>query len=245
MRLIGHRGARGEAPENTLSGFAYLRALGVRAVELDIRLSGDGQLVVTHDDTLTRTTLATEGQVSHMSVAELAALDACHRRFPDWPAGDGIPDLRSVMALLHDFEHIQFEVKAASAEECQRIATGFVPLWREYGFGERAFTTCFNPLYLQAVAALAPEIPRGFLFEQDFPGDAVAMALALGCQSLGPHEARCTPELVAAAHAAGLAVSTWTVNSLERMDELAALQVHSVITDFPALALRERPDLFA
>ena len=56
MRLIGHRGARGEAPENTLSGFRHLRALGVRAVEFDIHLSADGELMVIHDAELSRTT---------------------------------------------------------------------------------------------------------------------------------------------------------------------------------------------
>ncbi len=243
MLLIGHRGARGEAPENTLAGFRYLRRLGIRAVELDIRLAGDGSLVVIHDDSLARTTLS-DGLTSRMSATELAAVDALHRRFPDWPGQEGVPTLAAVMKELADFTHIQFEVKPASPEECRLIAERFVPLWRESGFGERAFTTCFNPLYLQAVRELAPEIPRGFLIEQDFAGDAVAMASALGCRSLGPHQARCTPALVSAAQAAGLIVSTWTVNDPARMDELAAIGVDSLITDVPALALRERPALF-
>lgn len=243
MLLIGHRGARGEAPENTLAGFRYLRSLGIRAVELDIRLAGDGSLVVIHDDSLSRTTLS-DGLASRMTAGELDAVDALHRRFPDWPGREGVPTLSAVMAVLKDFTHIQFEVKPANADECRQIAERFVPLWREYGFGDRAFTTCFNPLYLQTVRELAPEIPRGFLIEQDFTGDAVATATSLGCRSLGPHQARCTPALVTAAHAVGLVVSTWTVNDPVRMDELAATGVDSVITDVPALTLRERPALF-
>ncbi|MFZ5561122.1 MAG: glycerophosphodiester phosphodiesterase [Pseudomonadota bacterium] len=243
MRLIGHRGARGEAPENTLSGFRYLRTLGVRAVELDILVSADAELVVIHDSFLDRTTLS-QGRVDSKTVAELAAVDACHQAFPDWPETEGVPTLRAVMEVLRDFEHVQFEVKARSEADALLVAEQFPPLWREFEFGDRAYTTSFNPHYLQYVRRAAPEIPRGFLFEFDFSFDPIAIAAALGCRSLGPHQERCTAELIQQAHAAGLEVSTWTVNSLERMQQLARDGVDSLITDFPALALREGSALF-
>lgn len=242
MRLIGHRGARGEAPENTLSGFRYLRQLGVRAVELDIVVSADGELVVIHDSFIDRTTLG-HGRVGELTTAELAAVNATHRAFPDWPETEGIPTLRAVMEVLRDFEHIQFEVKARSEDESLLVAEKFPPLWREFGFGNRAWTTSFNPYYLEYVRRAAPEIPRGFLFELDFSLDPVAIALALGCGALGPHQERCSPDLVRQAHEAGLLVSTWTVNTPARMRELAAMGVDSIITDLPALALREAADL--
>jgi glycerophosphoryl diester phosphodiesterase len=243
MRLIGHRGARGEAPENTLSGFRYLRRLGVRAVELDIQVSRDGELVVIHDPFLERSTSGT-GRVEEHTAAELAAVDATHRVFSQWPDTEGIPTLRAVMETLKDFEHIQFEVKAQSEEHARHVAVHFPRLWREFGFGERAFSTSFNPRYLALLGEQAPEIPRGFLFEEDFTGDVVATALALGCRSLGPHQGRCTPELIASAHATGLQVSPWTVNTAARMRELAAMGVDGIITDHPSLALREAADLF-
>lgn len=243
MRLIGHRGARGEAPENTLSGFRYLRKLGLPAVELDILLSADGELVVIHDSFLDRTTLS-QGRVDSKTAVELAATDACHRVFPDWPVTEGVPTLRAVMEIIHDFEHVQFEVKARSEEHARLIAEKFPPLWREFGFGERAYTTSFNPHYLHHVRHAAPEIPRGFLFELDFSLDPIAIARALGCRSLGPHHERCTAELIRQAHAAGLEVSTWTVNTQARMQQLADDGADSIITDFPSLALREAPALF-
>lgn len=247
MQLIGHRGARGEAPENTLSGFRYLKQLGVLAVELDIQVSADGELVVIHDGFLERSTLA-EGQVGSRTVAELAGVDATHRAFPDWPEREGVPTLRAVMEILQDFEHVQFEVKARTEEDSRRVAEKFPPLWREFfgdrGRGDRAFSTSFNPPYLQLLRESAPEIPRGFLFEKDFSADPVVAAKALGCLSLGPHQERCTAALVQEAHAAGLRVSTWTVNTAERMRELAAMGTDSIITDHPSLALREAAGLF-
>ena len=243
MKLIGHRGARGEAPENTLSGFRYLRELGVHAVELDIQVSADGELVVIHDGFLERSTLAS-GQVSTYTAAQLQTVDASHRAFPDWPETDSVPTLRAVMEVLRDFEHIQFEVKARSEEDSRLVAEKFPPLWREFGFGERAFSTSFNPRYLQLLKDSAPEIPRGFLFEKDFAGDAIASALALGCRSIGPHQERCTRALIESAHASGLQVSTWTVNTAARMRELARDGADSLITDLPSLALSEAADLF-
>lgn len=244
MKLIGHRGARGEAPENTLGGFRYLRGLGVLAVELDIQVSADGELVVIHDSFLERSTLAS-GQVHELGSAELQRVDASHRSFPDWPETEGVPTLRAVMEVLHDFEHIQFEVKARSEEHSRLVAEKFPPLWREFGFGERAFSTSFNPRYLQLLRESADEIPRGFLFEKDFPGDPVASALALGCRSIGPHQERCTAALIHEAHSAGLLVSTWTVNTEERMRELLRDGADSLITDFPRLALSQASDIFA
>lgn len=237
MLIIGHRGARGEAPENTLGGFRYLAGLGIRAVELDIQVTGDGELVVIHDPFLDRTTNG-QGLVHEHSAAELALLDAGHNVFKDWPEKEGVPTLRQVMEELRDFTHIQFEVKARTEEHAQRVAELFPPLWREFGFGERAFTTSFNPRYLQIIKELAPEIPRGFLIEKEFSGDAVGIAQALGCRSLGPNQEICSKELIGAAHAAGLIVSTWTVNTPERMQQLAADGIDSIITDVPTLALQ-------
>lgn len=244
MKLIGHRGARGEAPENTLGGFRYLRDLDVLAVELDIQVSADKELVVIHDSFLERSTLAS-GQISAYTVAQLQDVDAAHRTFPAWPETEAVPTLRAVMEVLRDFEHIQFEVKARTEEDSRLVAEKFPVLWREFGFGERAFSTSFNPRYLQLLKDSAPEIPRGFLFEKDFAGDAIATALALGCHSIGPHQERCTAELISQAHAAGLKVSTWTVNTVERMQELARDGADSLITDLPSLALAEAGSLFS
>jgi glycerophosphoryl diester phosphodiesterase len=244
MRLIGHRGARGEAPENTLSGFRYLRRLGVHAVELDIQVSADGELVVIHDASLERCTNGT-GRVADATSGTLATLDACHKAFPAWPDGDGVPTLRAVMEVIHDFEQVQFEVKAASENDARLVARKFTALWEEFGFGARGITTSFNPLYLQLVRDEAPHIPRGFLFEKDFRWDPVAMARDLGCVALGPHQERCTALLVQEAHAAGLQVSTWTVNTPERMRELAGIGTDSLISDVPSLARQEAGALFS
>lgn len=236
MHLIGHRGARGEAPENTLSGFRHLIKLGIRRVELDIQVSADGNLVVIHDTDVARTTNG-QGRVDTLTTAELSQLDACHTAFPTWPDREGVPTLEQVMEVISDFDHIQFEVKAKTQADTERVAEVFPGLWRKYGFGARAYTTSFNPLYLAQILKTAPEIPRGLLIEEGFSGDWKALALMLQCRSIGPHQRLCTQPFIELAHSAGLEVSTWTVNEADRMRELRAWGVDSLITDLPSLAI--------
>lgn len=237
MLIVGHRGARAEAPENTLSGFRHLHGLGVRAVEFDIQVSADGELVIIHDADLQRTSNGI-GSVHEQTAEALARLDACHRAFPDWPLSEGIPRLTDVLALLDDFTHIELEVKARTPEHEAAVIAALPALWDKHQLAGRARTTSFNPRYLQGIKAAAPHIPRGFLFEDDFTSDPVAMAVTLGATSLGPHQRRCMPALIAEAHAAGLMVSTWTVNDPARARALGAMGVDAIITDVPSQALQ-------
>lgn len=234
MQIIGHRGARGEAPENTLSGFRYLKKLGIRAVEFDIHVAGDGQLVVIHDDSLERTTLTT-GLIKDKTTAELAAVDACHRSFVDWPNDDGVPSLEDVLSVLADFEHLQLEVKAKTSQDCQLIAQQLAVLCQP--FGSRAVTTSFNLDYLHLMQQTQPQIARGLLVEANFTGDIIALAQQLGCALIAPHHSLYSADLVAQAHALGMTTSTWTVNEPERMLALQAMGLDSLITDYPRRAL--------
>lgn len=236
MLIVGHRGARREAPENTLAGFRHLRDLGLRAVEFDIQVSRDGELVVIHDPVLERTTNG-RGQVGEHAAADLARLDACRVPFPAWPDREGVPTLDQVLTLLADFTHLELEVKARTQADEAAVIARLPALWARHRLDGRARTTSFNPRYLHGIREAAPEIARGFLCEADFSGDAVQVADALGCASLGPNESLCTRALIEAAHAAGLYVSTWTVNSQARAQMLRTLGVDALITDVPTQAL--------
>lgn len=239
MRLIGHRGARREAPENTLGGFRHLRALGVRAVEFDIHVSSDGELVVIHDAELTRTTSG-QGVVREHSAAELAGLNASHQLahtgFAPWPAREGVPTLAQVLAELADFTHLELEIKVQQEADERMVVAALPTIWRDFALAGRARCTSFNPRLLHRLQQQAPELPRGFLVEDDFAGDILQVAQALGCDAIGPHAQRITAALVAQAHAAGLWVSTWTVNDREQALALAAIGVDGLITDIPTQA---------
>lgn len=244
MRLIGHRGARQEAPENTLAGFRHLRTLGVRAVEFDIHLSRDGEMVIIHDAELSRTTSG-HGLVREHSAAQLAALDATAQfRSPAtadgpgqaWSPREGVPTLAQVLAELGDFNHLELELKVQDEADEMAVVAALPSLWQQFALTGRARCTSFNPRLLHRLQQHAPALPRGFLSEADFAGDIVQVAQALGCDAIGPHASRVTPALVTRAHAAGLWVSTWTVNDREQALALAAMGVDGLITDIPTQA---------
>lgn len=235
MQIIGHRGARGEAPENTLSGFKYLKSLGIRAVELDIHVAQDGQLVVIHDDSVDRTTNAT-GLITEKSSTDLALLNACSHFKQTWPYHDGVPTLAAVLSCLSDFEHLQLEVKVKTPSDYLQIAEQLPALWQN--FGQKAATTSFNVEYLRLMQQQAPQIPRGLLVESDFTGDIFALAQELSCGLIAPYHQLLTTELIEHAHAVGLKVSTWTVNEPSRMIKLRDMGLDSLITDYPTLALQ-------
>lgn len=234
MQIIGHRGACGEAPENTLSGFNHLKSLGIRAVEFDIRVSHDGQLVVIHDDSVERTTNGI-GLVHKKTINELAALDACSH-FNSWLHHDGVPSLAAVLTCLADFDHLQLEVKVTAPQDCAIVAQQLPLLCQT--FGSRAVTTSFNPDYLRLMQQTAPHITRGLLVEDDFKGDIIDLAQSLGCKLIAPHHQLLHLDLVQQAHQQGLVVSTWTVNQAQRMIDLQNMGLDSLITDYPSLALK-------
>ncbi|MGB3327795.1 MAG: glycerophosphodiester phosphodiesterase family protein [Thermomicrobiales bacterium] len=233
MQVIGHRGARHEAPENTLAGFAHAIALGLPAVEFDIRLSRDGELVVIHDATVDRTTTAT-GEVSAFTVAELAALDA-RSGFDAVPLPCGVPTFDAVLDLLAPAGlGMMIEIKQDAPEREERIVGGILARLRARSLTHRATITSFDPVALSFVARDAPEQRRGYIGAWD--SDAfLETALRLGCVQVDMHHTTASAAMVAKAHAAGLAVVGWPCNTPEEIDLLRGWGVDAVTSDAPTL----------
>jgi len=104
MLVFGHRGARAEAPENTVAGFRYARGVGLTAVEFDVRLTRDDRLVVIHDTTVDRTTDGA-GAIADLTYRRIAGLDA-RGDFSDWPAPCRVPTLRDTLEATADFDEV-------------------------------------------------------------------------------------------------------------------------------------------
>lgn len=230
MIIYGHRGARGEAPENTLAGFGRALEAGVDRVELDLHLAKDGVLVVIHDDTLERTTNG-RGKVARHESRALAALDA-RRGGPGWPVPQGVPTLEEVLDAFPAMRHYQLECKPASATERRKVATCLADIFERRSLHERATVTSFDPLLLAEVARVARDIPLGFVADRVRP-DPVQTALDLGAWMVALDARLCTEKRINAAHAAGLHVSAWTVNKVDVAVTLRGRGLDSLITDLP------------
>lgn len=214
---IGHRGASGLAPENTLPAFALALELGVDAIELDVHCC-EGELVVIHDDDLARTTSG-RGRVSATSLERVRALDA--------GGGARVPLLSEVLDLVGERVLLNIELKGAGT------AGPVVELLRARGADpQRYLLSAFDHRELHAARAAAPEFPRGALFGR-LDSDPVVAAAAVDAVSVNLARRTVAPELVARIRAAGPRVLVYTVNDAQDALGLAAIGVAGVFTDWP------------
>ena len=235
MTLIyGHRGAKGEAPENTLTSFQRCLEHGVKRCELDLHLSRDGELMVIHDPTLKRTT-GLRGKVVEHDAAELIKYDA-RKGGPGWVRPCTIPRLEELFEQC-PFEHWQLEVKSASKIRAARTVLAISELVERFGLREQITITSSSREVLKAARELTPQLQVGLVAEYAWL-DPLKVAAHYGCHLLALNWTLCTPERLLKAQKQGLHVSVWTVNEPALMRRLADFGVDSIITDFPGLAVQ-------
>lgn len=232
MIIAGHRGARGEAPENTVAGFRQTYARGIRHFELDLQLSLDGDVMVFHDSGLKRTT-GVSGKMTDWSAAALSQLKAHYPWVHGWQDCE-IPRLSEVLSVLLEVEWIQFEIKADSQLRMDRLCHQLLWLIDAFDFQDRTVVTSFNRWVLRHIKSLRSDLRTGFVTD-DRLINPVKVARSLGADFVIPQYPLVTAPLVKEAHAAGLHVSTWTVNSVEEAQRLKQIGTDSVITDYPTL----------
>ncbi|HEV8714444.1 MAG TPA: glycerophosphodiester phosphodiesterase [Candidatus Binatia bacterium] len=247
-RLFAHRGASGEAPENTLVAFRRAANIGVSYVELDVHATHDGQIVVIHDETLERTTNG-KGKVQEYTLAELRQLDAGYwfstdtQQFPFRAAGVRIPTLAEV---LREFPQLKFTVEIKQVEP--PIEESVTTVVRDCGRAEDVILASEHDRVISRVRTLAPDIATSFAtgdvvdFIQRVSTGQLAEYRPAGLALQIPpkfHEVPLvTAETVTAAHALGLEIHVWTINEPQEMERLLDLGVDGIMSDFPG-RLRE------
>lgn len=229
---IGHRGAAGHAPENTLASFRRALEMGCAGIEFDVHRSRDGHLVVIHDPFLERTTNL-KGIARDLTLAEIRTADAGAWRGAEFQ-GEQVPTLEEVIALTAPAgTRLFIEMKAGSLHY-SGIEADLVKLIGRLGCRDRVSISSFDHHGLRRVRELDPEVEIGMLYECN-PLDPIGMARAIGATALHPSWHFVTPELVQSAHRAGLAVYVWTVNQPEVVAMMRAAGVDGIMTDYPEL----------
>lgn len=228
MLVIGHRGAAALAPENTLRSFEAALALGVDQVETDVQVTADGYLVCIHDDTVDRTTNGV-GPVSSFTLAEIKGFDAGE--------GERIPTLEEVLSEVRGRAILQIELKGEGTVEptLQTLETARIR-------PDEVVLLCFDPMRLQRVRELRPDLPTCLLFGSAV-ADAPEQAGALGAQSLSIRFDCLSEEMSLRARERGLGVHVWTPNSREAFSSLLDAGIDGIATDHPDILLellRER-----
>jgi len=226
---IGHRGAAGTRPENTIISFNRAVELGCDGIEFDIHRTKDGHLVVIHDPTLNRTTTGS-GWVREHTLATIKQLDAGKWKHAKY-AGERVPTLAEVIQQTPSSLKLFIELKAGSIHY-PGIEAELIQTLKAEGAMERTQISSFDHHGLRLIHELAPQIELGMLFA-DNPVDPVAMAKACGAQAIHPFYLWVQPPMVMAARAAGLKVNVWTVNDPGPISLLKQLQVDGVMSDYP------------
>lgn len=230
MIVYGHRGARGEAPENTLPGFAHAYRHGIRHFELDLVLSKDGKPVIIHDLTVDRTTNQ-KGTVANYTAEQLASMDA-RSNTSHWPDQTGIPTLEDLLEQHGDLQHLQLEVKKDSRYRLNILCNRLTEIIQRRNLYQTAAITSSDTWFLKEIRRRNKSIQIGLVSERKFP-HPLGMASRLGCDFLCINWKLCTAEVVEQAHRKGMHVSVWTVNRIYDMLQLEEMGVNSIITDYP------------
>lgn len=219
---IGHRGAKGHKPENTLASFQKALDLGVDGIELDVHLSLDQKIVVLHDETLDRTTNG-KGLVSALTLKTLQdfSIDGAH----------SIPTLAQVFDLVDRkcFINVELKGNATAQPVCDLIEKYIAEKhWQYSDF----IVSGFDWTMLQEVHNHNPKIPIGVLTATDLDL-AVAFAESIAAFAIHPYFHLLTREKTGAMQQKGFKVFPWTANETEDLDQLKSFQVNGIITDFP------------
>ncbi len=243
-RVAAHRGGAGLWPENSLLAFRQALALGVDALEFDLHMTADGEVVVLHDPTLERTTTGA-GRVRDLKLADLAGARLKAR---DGTVTDElIPTFAQVLDLASKGSaELLPEIKVdANRQRYDGIEDKVLALVRARGLSARTTIQAFQPETIRRLRELEPKartmllVARGDV-ERDRarPAEAVRRARDLGATDLGMNHRLIDADVMAAARADGIRVSAWTVNDEADIRRMIDLGVDVVMSDRPDLAKR-------
>jgi glycerophosphoryl diester phosphodiesterase len=222
LYIIGHRGACGYEPENTIRSLRKAINLGVDAVEIDVRLTKDNKLAVIHDTTLDRTTNG-KGLVRNYTLEELKKFDA--------GKGEHIPSLSEVIDFVRNKVELVIEIKDLGSESL--VASAVL----DEGVADSVMVTSFHPSSVLTIKELLPKIKTGVIFSSE-PIRAYELALHTKANAILPRIDRLSKTMVKQAHEHNVLVYTWVVNNKAEFFKALDLGVDGVASDFPDVLIR-------
>ena len=227
--VVGHRGAMGHAPENTLPSFRKGRELGADTIELDVRLSGDGQIVVIHDSKVDRTTSGT-GEVASLTAKELGRLNAGSSFSPKYRKAR-IPTLEQILRWSRRRTQLVIEIKG-DPEPQNGIEEKLVKLLRRFRMVNKVMVISFHHPSVKRIKELETELATGILFSGRLT-NAVGAARENHADSVRPVWSYWSGDLVEEVHREGLQASAWTVDEPKTMKALIRMGIDSIATNYP------------
>ena len=227
-KVMAHRGASTEAPENTMA--AFQKAIDDMAdyIELDVQLTNNGEVIVMHDSNAYRTT-GVDANIVNMTYKEVKTLDA-GSWFSDEYVGENVPSLKEVLELTQGKIKLNIELKPA--DNGTALAKNTVRLIEKYNMVNDCVITSFSESALKAVKTYNQEIKVGYILSAAY-GDFYDMK---NVDFFSVNAAFLSKRTIDAIHNSGKRVYAWTVNNKEAIKNLTNKGVDGIITDNPVLA---------
>lgn len=258
--VCAHRGARSIAPENTILAMHRAKECGAHCWETDVRLSGDGELIIFHDPTLERTTDVASRKnyqsrkpwrTDHFTAAELQELDAGSWFLTDDPFGSvasgevttgeraaiseqKIPLLREILEFTrtHHFP-LNLEIKPLDTAPGDVVIADLVmDMLLQTATTDLVLLSSFRHEYLRRARALHPTIALAVLAEKQHPANLINHLDELSPAAYHPDKALCSPGLINELQQAGFRINSWTVNDIAQAKKMLQVGM-GVITDWP------------
>ncbi len=239
--IFAHRGASAHAPENTIAAFELALAQQADAIELDVKLSSDGYVVVHHDDTVDRTTNG-KGRIKDLSLAQLKRLDA-GSFFSEKFGAEKIPTLEDVFEAVGKRTFVNVELTNYKTRHDSLVETVCM-LVKKHQMQKRVIFSSFFTSNLSKARSYLPEVPRGLLALHGLLGSwARSFGFVFGkYQALHPYLTDMTQQEVARVHRLNRRIHVWTVNKEDDMRRLFGWGVDGIFTDDPLLAAQLKAD---
>ncbi len=260
--LQGHRGARGLLPENSLDGFLLALDLGVQTLEMDVVISRDAQVVVSHDPVMSsvicshpdgRPVAETDTVLLYaLDYADISTYDCGRRGHPDFPEQEPRPALKPLLGeVIHEAEvHAEeggraaprYNVETKSRPDGDNIAHPppgefaalVIDVLRHAGVEERSTIQSFDPRTLVAARRLGWQGTLALLVARDEPPfEAILDSMGFTPEVLSPYHELITERYLERARELDMKIVPWTVNETQDMQRLIALRVDGIITDYP------------
>jgi glycerophosphoryl diester phosphodiesterase len=221
--VIAHRGASGQRPENTLAAYSLAVEQKADCIEIDLHLTRDGQIVVTHDEGLAG--LGGQGEIADATLAEVRRLDA--------GGGEPVPTLDEVLDGFGPRIPFNLELKQSTRGPYEGLEAKTLRAVRERALlGETLFSSFYDPV-LRKLREQSDDARLALLISRRFPDRWPERARRLGASALNPEDALVDRAMIEEAHAAELAVYVYTVDDPRRMATLLEWGVDGLFTNHP------------
>jgi glycerophosphoryl diester phosphodiesterase len=221
--VIAHRGASAYRPENTFPAYELALEQAADMIEIDLHLSRDGTVVVTHDELLAG--LGGRGEIADATLAELKTLDAGR--------GERIPTLDEVLDRFGSRIPFNLELKRGTRADYKGLEAQALDAVQKRGLLSLTLFSSFHDPILERLRGLCPEARIALLISRKFPEGALTRAARLGAEALNPAHSIASPGLIEDAHEAGLDVHVFTVDEEAEQGRLLELQVDGIFTNVP------------